>query len=701
MNTFKTIVNVMATLAYLFLANFSFGASGLVWKSLEGVSLKKISAASDGGFVVGGLTNSAHKPFIAKFDNGGNISWQKSFEKSASRIDGLAEVEANNFFFVFHDDHKGFIARVDQQGIDWVYELTIGDNDANYNIQSFVPTGNDGFLIMGRYDMPIRLPHQENVVGYVDAYGNEIKNFGTTPTVFIIKINSLGQMAWKKNYYSHLPYELKNGIYDIRRNNDWGKYVFGTHDGGDILSTYHIGSHSITRIGNDGLPVWRRWYDFYDAEDPIKCVEMDDGSLVFLSKFFENEDRTHDYLKIFKTDGQGNILWSKAVDGPVVDDIGITDHIVKTPDNGLLVISNTKSFGAGGTDLWILRFDDQGNILWQKTLGTQEDELIVDAAIGQNGLIGIVGLRGDKSFFLEFDPAGLQANCVLDSNSQAQNKAMQLQSAATFLLGTPALSFGLEKSISATDTNFTTSNIGCSSNSESALGNTFSGWWYDSDHPGTGLALEIQGNRVFLAWFIYDNNGQPIWYSSGGTINGNQYTGDLLKWNGWAWGTNYSAPSSEKAGMVTLTFDSGNKTLNFSAQVGEKQFSDTFTDFMATFAPGGQDTRVITGWWYDPTYNGMGFFLDAHGGKMAMVWYNYRDNHTPRWWTSTANFPNEATEYSGSLDGWSGGQCLGCEYSMPARHEGDGGNIVINFTDQNHAVAQVGSVTLNLERFSF
>ena len=699
MNTFKTIVNVMATLAYLFLANVSFGASGIVWKSLEGVSLKKISATSDGGFIVGGLTNSAHKPFIAKFDSGGNISWQKSLEKSASRIDGIAEAEPNNLFLVFSRGfHEGFIAKVDQQGLDWVYKITIGDNDADYDIQSFAPTGNDGFLIMGYYGMPIRLPHQDNVVGYVDADGNEIKNFGRTQTVFMIKINSQGQMVWKKNYFSHLPYELKNGIYNITRTMDWGVDVFGTHDGGGILSsTDNIFGFYISRIRNDGLPVWERLYERSDAEDPIKCVEMDDGSLVFLSKFFENEDRQNHYLRIFKTDGQGNILWSKAVYGPV----GSTDHIVKTPDNGLIVISNTESFGAGGTDLWILRFDDQGNILWQKTLGTQEDELIRDAAIGQNGLIGIVGLSGGKSFFLEFDPGGLQADCVLDSNSQVQNKAMPLQNIATFLLGTPALSFGLDKSTSATDTNFTISNIGCSSNSESALGETFSGWWYDSAHPGTGLALEIQGNRVFLAWFIYDDNGKPIWYSSGGTINGNQYTGDLLKWNGWAWGTNYSAPASEKAGTVTLTFDSGNKSLNFSAQVGEKQFSDTFTDFMATFAPGEQDPRDITGWWYDPSYNGMGFFLDAHGGKMAMVWYNYRDDHTPRWWTSTANFSNEATEYSGSLDGWSSGQCLGCEYSMPVRHEGDGGSIVINFTDQNHAVAQVGSVTLNLERFSF
>ncbi len=232
----------------------------------------------------------------------------------------------------------------------------------------------------------------------------------------------------------------------------------------------------------------------------------------------------------------------------------------------------------------------------------------------------------------------------------------------------------------------------------------FTGWWYDPSQPGTGMAVEIQeNNKLFLAWFVYDENGRTTWYASGGSlVNETAYVGQLWKFTGWAWGKEpYSPPTSEVVGSISMVFNKGsNDLINFTATIGDKMVSHNFSSFMKDFAPGDKDSRNLTGWWYDPNYNGMGFYLDARGGKMAMVWYNYRDDHSPRWWTSSAPFADGATTYTGSLDGWMNGQCVGCPFtSPPTVIPGEGGTININFTDANHATVTVGSTTINLQRF--
>ena len=231
----------------------------------------------------------------------------------------------------------------------------------------------------------------------------------------------------------------------------------------------------------------------------------------------------------------------------------------------------------------------------------------------------------------------------------------------------------------------------------------FTGWWYNKTEPGTGVAIEIKGGHIFLAWFVYDKNGNSTWYASGGSLaNDTAYTGELKKWTGWPWGEDYSTPTSEPVGTITVVFNKGAQdNVIFTASVGGNVATGTLSSFMTDFAPGDKDSRNLTGWWWDPSYNGMGFFLDARGGKMAMVWYNYREDKSPRWWTSDGSFADGAVTYNDALDGWQNGQCPGCSYKTPTSIPNEGGSINITFTDDSHATLIAGGITVHLERFDF
>ena len=45
------------------------------------------------------------------------------------------------------------------------------------------------------------------------------------------------------------------------------------------------------------------------------------------------------------------------------------NSIQQTSDGGYIVAGETMSFGAGGSDAWVLKLDGNGNVQWQKTYG--------------------------------------------------------------------------------------------------------------------------------------------------------------------------------------------------------------------------------------------------------------------------------------------------------------------------------------------
>ena len=43
------------------------------------------------------------------------------------------------------------------------------------------------------------------------------------------------------------------------------------------------------------------------------------------------------------------------------------------------------------------------------------------------------------------------------------------------------------------------------------------GWWWNPNEPGRGFFLEWQGGQLFMAGYMYDASGNPIWYLSTNT----------------------------------------------------------------------------------------------------------------------------------------------------------------------------------------
>ena len=74
-------------------------------------------------------------------------------------------------------------------------------------------------------------------------------------------------------------------------------------------------------------------------------------------------------LFVRKIDKSGNLIFNKTYGGTDYD-YGLDFQIL--PDSGFLIVGTTKSYGAGGYDVYIIRTDKNGDSLWTRTYGNSQ-----------------------------------------------------------------------------------------------------------------------------------------------------------------------------------------------------------------------------------------------------------------------------------------------------------------------------------------
>ncbi len=251
-----------------------------------------------------------------------------------------------------------------------------------------------------------------------------------------------------------------------------------------------------------------------------------------------------------------------------------------------------------------------------------------------------------------------------------------------------------------------------------------SGWWYNPSKDGTGVSVEIQGNMAFVAMFTYyDDSRLPVWLTAYGPIDtsiqdrqgqADVFSGTLDYWTGWPLGSPYYAPTSYRMGNMTIVFNSSDDAEltytieGFTSVQGDKKkkektqqvFKEHLSKFMEDVSPGSLDSRDINGWWYDPSYNGMGFFMEARGGTVFMTWYHYRSDGLPWWWTCAGAMGPSDNQFSCDLMEWQGGSSIGAdEYHKP--HATAVGSATFTLNADGTALLDWSGTQFHLQRFKF
>ncbi|RJP78108.1 MAG: T9SS C-terminal target domain-containing protein [Candidatus Zixiibacteriota bacterium] len=107
------------------------------------------------------------------------------------------------------------------------------------------------------------------------------------------------------------------------------------------------------------------------CRDAAWCLELTgDGGCLLAGEYQAAATDCVDVL-LLRTDAAGDSLWSVLYGGAATD---VAYGMAGTPDGGYAILGQTASYGAGSNDLWLLRTDSLGALLWQRTYGGPDDD---------------------------------------------------------------------------------------------------------------------------------------------------------------------------------------------------------------------------------------------------------------------------------------------------------------------------------------
>jgi len=108
--------------------------------------------------------------------------------------------------------------------------------------------------------------------------------------------------------------------------------------------------------------LWRRAYGGDGNDWGMSLVETPNGDCVMSGHSWRGDQIQWDYTLV-RVDQDGNLLegWPCYYGGP---DDDMYPSVVNTADGGLAMLGRTRSWGAGNTDFWLVRTDEEGNDIW-------------------------------------------------------------------------------------------------------------------------------------------------------------------------------------------------------------------------------------------------------------------------------------------------------------------------------------------------
>ena len=231
------------------------------------------------------------------------------------------------------------------------------------------------------------------------------------------------------------------------------------------------------------------------------------------------------------------------------------------------------------------------------------------------------------------------------------------------------------------------------------------GWWWATSAGGRGYSIEVAGNHIFFASYLYDVSGRATWHVASGStsVDGSLFVGKLESYSG---GQTLAAPYrpatfSGYAGDITIAFsDASHGTLVLPGETLALERFNIVPNGLNLVAP---DSQPESGWWWNPAESGRGFFLEWQGGQLFMAGYMYDDAGNPLWYLSGDSAPHSNLQaYSNVWQQYGNGQTMGGPYKPPASVNTSVAPVTIQFSgDEAGIMTLPGGRTTAIQRFRF
>ena len=233
-------------------------------------------------------------------------------------------------------------------------------------------------------------------VGHTESFGFSEFHFTAT------KLNADGDVEWSKQYGTNTDWEFEPHVLKVS-----GGYVITGTTGSFGAGSYDFCALKIDLVGD---LIWQRTYGGSGYERAYGAALLSDSSMAITGQSASYSSGGDDFY-IVRIDQNGDVLSSTSVGGTGNEHSwGVTESY----DKGLLVSGTTWTYGAGGSDIYVVRLDSNATIEWTGVYGgTDSDVSYSIAATPDSGAVvsGYTSSYGSGSrnmFILKLDKDGNQ-----------------------------------------------------------------------------------------------------------------------------------------------------------------------------------------------------------------------------------------------------------------------------------------------------
>ncbi len=336
------------------------------------------------------------------------------------------------------DGNKGsldyWVWKMKENGsLDW--QKSFGGSGSDF-LHSIDNTKDGGFILGGTSGSPG--PSLDNPNDFDKLAANRGGD-----DIWIIKLNAAGNQEWQQTIGGIGQEKLES----IKQTKDGG-YVLGGSSSSSAPFEGEVGEKTSNSFG--GMDYWIikldkkgkiEWQKSFGGkyEDELRSVEQttDGGYIVggysnspISGNKTQDNKGTGDYW-IIKIDKDGNELWQKTIGGDGDDQLAVVHQCF---DGNYIIGGNSNSAKSdnkekgnqNGTDFWVLKINQTGDMLWQETYNFGKEDVLTSITENKDHSILISGFAksekemGNKKVANNKDQAGINDYIVLKINSDGE-----------------------------------------------------------------------------------------------------------------------------------------------------------------------------------------------------------------------------------------------------------------------------------------
>ncbi|MDP7109456.1 MAG: hypothetical protein QF912_00525 [Dehalococcoidales bacterium] len=370
-----------------------------------------VQQTADGGYIIAGDTESfgagGWDTYMIKTDREGLEEWYQTFGGEEDDRAYSVQQTTDGGYVIAGDtnsfgtgDYDVYLVKTDEEGVvnnltpeDVKAPLTKNFGGAGYDVAlSVQQTADGGYIIAGRTES-FGAGNNDAYLVKIDGEGNEewYRTFGgeaydaayavqqTADGGYIIagRTESFGAGGWdaylvkidgegNEEWYQTFGGEGRDAAWTVQQTTDGGYIITG------FTMSFGAGSSDVYLVKTDGEGN-EEWYQTFgdEAYDAAYAGQQTADGGYIIAGVTTSFGAGNSDVYLVKTDGEGNEEWYRTFGGEAND---IAYAVQQTADGGYIIAGDTESFGAGDWDVYLVKTDGEGNEEWYRTFGGEETD---------------------------------------------------------------------------------------------------------------------------------------------------------------------------------------------------------------------------------------------------------------------------------------------------------------------------------------